>query len=1074
MMEKDKNSSNQSGRRPGRASFRISFSLALLAILLLSPVLQLFAQSGEGKEDLRSLAEEAVPRLESLIKQFGKVEGSLKGWKVWFVPVKLPGHMLEELRAQGYKDSDGDGLFDSEERSLGTNPMDPDTDDDGLPDGVEAGYAVFFVSDKLKMAGKGPLLVITFRSLGDPATSSIYYGVPRFPVGYEPEISSTVFVLNRPLNPLNPDTDSDGLPDNEELSLSYVNFNDFITVSFWLGLGLPDIFQQGGGSKAFEYMFEYKTDIVNPLTHCTPTEMANKENVAGLVCMNAGYPVGLSYPFTVLKGILRKDVQSPAQLTEEDLGIFGTLSEYRLSTWYSDWPGKDYQRMSNPVVPDTDGDGLTDGEEAALGTLMDRIDTDSDDLSDGDEVNVYGTNPLDPDSDHDKYADGKEVIYGTDPLANDADGDGMGDIAELECGTSPQLYDTDADGVSDWDECYTFGPGHTRIFNPLNPDTDGDGLLDGEEEYIYYTDVDNPDTDGDGLTDSDEVYLYGSSPLSIATDDDWLNDTEEVLIYHTDPSDPDTDGDGLLDGSEVNHYFYATDPLNPDTDGDGLTDGEEREGWQAVVLLYDYHSKTYVEKTLKLYSDPTKVDSDDDGLPDNEEPYHGSNPYRPDTDDDGLVDSLDPVPYDPDPDGDGLKDGDETAKGTDPLNPDTDGDGIPDPRDNALDQPPSHVEPKKPKVKTPRPVFSIDAGGDNVACKHVNEHSFTVECTVTLESIAENTTVTLQLTPVLKLGDDEYKVYKISDTSNLVKLWGSPKAHVEGESIVLEYTISKYVPLSRPQFRDTVYIEALLGNGELATERTVKVELVFENKAKPTVEVKSADWLKVGQKLTDKGYLLVSCKGCTRMEVLAPGLMVEGGPGKHIWNWSMPVDTSVLVELKAVPPAFLEIGAEEVTTVPEVKSYGLEETHPVAVISAAAGMAKSGQEIGYYLAQMSHAKSVGAKVIFGGLAVYNTVTETIGGLSIVKAFKKAGQEAAEELAEEAVEQAARQSPIVSGIVDFLKDATVDKIKGELEEYAKTLERQSRETRTTYKIVVKAYNEHGMATASIILEGLGYE
>jgi len=70
---------------------------------------------------------------------------------------------------------------------------------------------------------------------------------------------------------------------------------------------------------------------------------------------------------------------------------------------------------SEPV--DTDNDGLTDDEEAVLGTDPLVADTDSDGLSDGDEVNTYGTDPLNPDTDAGGVSDGQEVnIDGTDPL----------------------------------------------------------------------------------------------------------------------------------------------------------------------------------------------------------------------------------------------------------------------------------------------------------------------------------------------------------------------------------------------------------------------------------------------------------------------------------------------------------------------------------------------------------------------------------------------------------------------------------------------------------------------------------
>lgn len=47
-----------------------------------------------------------------------------------------------------------------------------------------------------------------------------------------------------------------------------------------------------------------------------------------------------------------------------------------------------------PVDSDSDGDGLMDSQEAALGTDRLNPDTDGDGLSDGQEVLLYGTDPL--------------------------------------------------------------------------------------------------------------------------------------------------------------------------------------------------------------------------------------------------------------------------------------------------------------------------------------------------------------------------------------------------------------------------------------------------------------------------------------------------------------------------------------------------------------------------------------------------------------------------------------------------------------------------------------------------------
>ncbi|PIQ67431.1 hypothetical protein COY25_01390 [Candidatus Uhrbacteria bacterium CG_4_10_14_0_2_um_filter_41_7] len=66
-------------------------------------------------------------------------------------------------------------------------------------------------------------------------------------------------------------------------------------------------------------------------------------------------------------------------------------------------------------VVDTDGDGLTDTEEAKAGTDPTKPDTDNDQLNDREEVQVYSTDPLDPDTDSDGYLDGLEVSGGFNP-----------------------------------------------------------------------------------------------------------------------------------------------------------------------------------------------------------------------------------------------------------------------------------------------------------------------------------------------------------------------------------------------------------------------------------------------------------------------------------------------------------------------------------------------------------------------------------------------------------------------------------------------------------------------------------
>ena len=94
------------------------------------------------------------------------------------------------------------------------------------------------------------------------------------------------------------------------------------------------------------------------------------------------------------------------------------LSDYEELNWLNYDPTKP-DTDGNGVLDkdeDSDGDGLTNIEEANLGTNMIVRDTDHDGLSDYDEARKYGTDPTKPDTDGDGVDDGVEVAIGSDPL----------------------------------------------------------------------------------------------------------------------------------------------------------------------------------------------------------------------------------------------------------------------------------------------------------------------------------------------------------------------------------------------------------------------------------------------------------------------------------------------------------------------------------------------------------------------------------------------------------------------------------------------------------------------------------
>ncbi|WP_210438803.1 hypothetical protein [Nocardioides xinjiangensis] len=80
-----------------------------------------------------------------------------------------------------------------------------------------------------------------------------------------------------------------------------------------------------------------------------------------------------------------------------------------------------YVGISDPGKKDSDSDGVTDGDEYFLGTDPWSVDTDDDDLHDDDELS-FGSDPLEANPDEDDYSDAEERERGSAPLAYDESG----------------------------------------------------------------------------------------------------------------------------------------------------------------------------------------------------------------------------------------------------------------------------------------------------------------------------------------------------------------------------------------------------------------------------------------------------------------------------------------------------------------------------------------------------------------------------------------------------------------------------------------------------------------------------
>ncbi len=134
------------------------------------------------------------------------------------------------------------------------------------------------------------------------------------------------------------------------------------------------------------------------------------------------------------------------------------------------------------------GDGrLGNGEDDEFGEPVAvccaaSVDTDGDGLSDDEEASL-GTDPNNPDTDGDGTNDGEDAFPNDRNDSVDTDGDGLGDNAETDLGTDPNNEDTDGDGTDDGNDDF-----------PLNVtedvDSDGDGIGDNG---------DPDDSDGAGV-----------------------------------------------------------------------------------------------------------------------------------------------------------------------------------------------------------------------------------------------------------------------------------------------------------------------------------------------------------------------------------------------------------------------------------------------------------------------------------------------------------------------------------------------------------------------------------------------
>ena len=294
-------------------------------------------------------------------------------------------------------DSDGDGLTNDEEEELGTDPNDPDSDDDGLTDGEEVDTTETDPNDD--------------DSDDDGLTD-----------GEEVNTTET--------DPNDDDSDDDGLTDGEEVNTTETDPNDADTDDG----GVNDGDEVDAGTDPLDGTDDggvIPDDDADDdgLTDDEETELGTDPNDSD--SDDDGLSDGDEVN-THETNPTSPDTDGDGIQDGTELGV--TLEDAPTGTDPDVFvPDADPTTTTDPLDADTDDGGLSDGtEDPNFNGSIDEGETDPNDPADDSSDCVSET-----DCDGDGLTDEEEAEIGTDPNNADTDGGGVGDGDEVDAGTDP-------------------------------------------------------------------------------------------------------------------------------------------------------------------------------------------------------------------------------------------------------------------------------------------------------------------------------------------------------------------------------------------------------------------------------------------------------------------------------------------------------------------------------------------------------------------------------------------------------------------------------------------------------------
>jgi hypothetical protein len=566
-----------------------------------------------------------------------------------FNPPPIFGGVQDDLDGDGIGDlcdidQDGDEITDSEERSYRLNPRDPDTDDDGLSDGLEV-RNLGTLGTEVDTDGDG-------RLDGDELIAST------------PDSPSVININDY-------DSDGDGvisISEAEEAQLEAADYDEDGVID-----ALESLIFDSDGDRAMDQidgpgsngdldgdgfrngLRDTQGVCVDPLS-CDPCP----------TIVDAEDPV-LSTPENPIP--LDTDADGYGDACDPDDDNDGELDEQDLCRMVPnpDQLDTDLDGRGDACDTDDDNDGLSDSKEQELGSSTTRADTDFDGIPDGDGAQaldncILVSNTDQRDRDQDRIGDACD---------NDDDNDGVLDVNDnCVLFANPDQLNTDADGFGD----------------TCDLDDDNDGVLDERDNCALLANADQGDNDLDGS---------GNACDDDDDNDGVLDDIDNcVFIFNPDQRNSqggalgdacslDVDGDGIVDGQD--NCLEVSNTNQSDIDLDGFGDVCDNDPDGDLLDTPEDNCPFVFNLPLPDIENPeaglTQIDSDGDGIGD---------ACDTDDDDDGVDDEEDSCPFDEnlgtDQDRDGFDDACDVCVDTfDPLQRDFDEDEIGDACDEDMD-----------------------------------------------------------------------------------------------------------------------------------------------------------------------------------------------------------------------------------------------------------------------------------------------------------------------------------------------------------------------------------------------------